>query len=179
MNVRRFLYLCALLLLPALLRALYMTWNTGAGTCIDNAHLIRFVKHFGLLSSLTLFVLIIPLGLCLTYRNRPQWFTRWQILGWTAGIMVFSWIYVNAMVFVPSMLGMYSIDGPEIVGTLFLGGFYLPMAMLPVLTVCSVVHVLRGKNFRRVTLWTFAVVAFLYCCLLRLLQNPPGLQVAR
>lgn len=166
MNVRRFLYLSALLLLPALLFALHVTWNTDTGICIDNVHLIRFVKHFGVFSMLTLFVLIIPIGLCLMHDNRPQWFARWRILGWIAGVMIFSWVYLNAMVAIPYALGIYSIRGPEVVFFVLFGWLYLPIAALPVLSIYAIIQAVRGRISRRVVLWTFAVVSFLYCCLL-------------
>jgi len=110
-----------------------------------------------------LYVLIIPIGFCIAINKRPQWFTPLRLLDWILGILIFSWSFSNAMTWLPYVLGLYYPGGPAAGITFIFGWVYLPLAMIPVLTIYAVVGLIRGKIPKRIVLGVVAVLAFVCC----------------
>lgn len=77
------------------------------------------------------YVLVFPLCICYLHYTRPYLFKTWRLLVWIVLSGLFSWCFVNAAIWVPYWLGIFSPRGPELVFAMFFGWAYLWLAALP------------------------------------------------
>jgi len=93
---------------------------------------------------LILFVLVIPLGLCLAIDRRREWFAGARLPLWLIGITLFSWLSINSLIWIPYYLDLNQIRGPEAAFALLFGWLYLWVAMLPVITLYLLCRLIRN-----------------------------------
>lgn len=89
------------------------------------------------------YVVIIPVGICFLHAKRPNFFHKWKLALWVIGTAVFSWVFINAVIVIPYLLGLFCPRGPEAVFALFFGWSYLWFASLPVLVVYGSLKIIR------------------------------------
>jgi len=102
------------------------------------------MPHAIAIVTLILFVLVIPLGLCVAVERRREWFAGARLALWLIGITLFSWLCTNAAVWVPCYLGLTQIRGPEAAFALLFGWLYLWVTMLPVITIYLISRLIRN-----------------------------------
>lgn len=90
---------------------------------------------FYILTIYLLYTIVFPLGCCLAGEFYPALRFRKHPVLWLAGGGLFSWGFINAVLWVPIALNWYIPRGPEVVFALFFGWCYLFVASLPVLAV--------------------------------------------
>jgi hypothetical protein len=105
--------------------------------------LLEMIKiSAGLLFGAT-FLIIIPAAIHTLFSRKPQWFTGKTISLWICGIGFLSWCLVNALWFVPMVLGLRPIEGPEAAMALLFGWFYIYLAAIPYCLISAVIVLIR------------------------------------
>ena len=90
------------------------------------------------------FLIIFPAVIMETIRRRPQWLTGKTILPAMIGVSAFSWCTVNALWFVPMILNLRPIEGPEAALAIAGGWLYIWLAGIPYWLIAGVLLYLRS-----------------------------------
>lgn len=99
--------------------------------------------------TLLLYTVLVPCAVCLMHYRHPDWFSGWKkLLLWTVVSALFSWGFVNAILWIPTWLGLFRPRGPELAFALFLGWLYLWVDSLPVMLLYWIVRGLFLKKHK-------------------------------
>ena len=98
---------------------------------------------------------VFPALLCYANWKYPKLFDNiWKFLGWVVGYSLFSWGYFIAVIWIPYVLGLYSIRGPELAFALFFGWIYLWVTSSPMFLCYGILKMflmfnplVRGKSY--------------------------------
>mgnify|MGYP006922304802 CR=1 FL=1 len=92
---------------------------------------------------LLLYVLVIPIGLCILWEYYPALFRRGRLFLWIPGISIFSWVCVLGAILIPYYCGFFVPRGPELCFALFFGWLYLWIAGIPVFVIYGLLCLVR------------------------------------
>ncbi len=111
-------------------------------------NLVEIIKICAGLLSVVTFLIIIPAAIHTLFNLKPQWFTGKTLFLWISGIALFSWCLSNAMWFIPMVIGLRQIEGPEAAMALLFGWLYVYLAAIPYCLITTLIAVIR-KIFSR------------------------------
>ena len=98
--------------------------------------------------SFCMFVLF-PVLACLFCVWKKAWFrSRQRVLAALIFYTAFSWLFINAAVWIPYSMGLTEIRGPEAAFALVFGGLYLWVTSLPVFLIYAVWTAIRAVTGR-------------------------------
>jgi|GEM_PF-6146809 len=95
--------------------------------------------------ALILYLIGFPALVCLLAEKRPALFRFPTVLLVLFCAAVFSWLFTNALWWVPYTLGLIHIRGPEAVFALFFGWLYAGIAGTPFVLVYGILRELRKR----------------------------------
>ena len=106
-------------------------------------NLVEIIKICAGLLFVATFIIIIPAAIHILFNRKPQWFTGKTIPLWLIGISLFSWCLINAMWFIPMVIGLRQIEGPEAAMALLFGWLYVYLAAIPYCLITAVIAFIR------------------------------------
>ena len=93
--------------------------------------------------ALFLYLIVFPALICLLAEKRPVWFRFPTVPVVLAGAAVFSWLFTNALWWVPCSLGLIQIRGPEAAFALIFGWLYAGIAGVPFFLIYALLRLCR------------------------------------
>ena len=93
--------------------------------------------------ALFLYLIVFPALICLLAEKRPALFRFPTVQTVLAAAAVFSWLFTNALWWVPCSLGLIQIRGPEAAFALIFGWLYVGIAGTPFFLIYGILRFVR------------------------------------